>query len=75
MLFVLHGVKRDAEEEFRRIVPPGASREELLPEELEFVLLVPEFSTALFPGRNAFNFGGTFEVRWLVSPDKSPGCV
>lgn len=60
----MHGVKRDAEAEFRRTIPLGSSRNthSLLPEQYNFVLLVPEFSNTLFPHRNAYNFGGMFEV-------------
>jgi len=63
VLFVMHGVKRDAEAEFRRIIPLGSSRNthSLLPETHNFVLLIPEFSNVLFPHRNAYNFGGMFE--------------
>ena len=66
VIFVMHGVKRDAEEEFRRTIPLGASEETLLPEEHNFVLLVPEFSAELFPKRNSYNFGNIFEVRAMV---------
>ena len=62
VVFVMHGVKREAEEEFRRSVPLHAQREELLPEKHAFVLLVPEFSQVQFPGRNGYNFGHVFEV-------------
>ena len=55
VLFIMHGVHRNAEEMFHRIVPPdqGCSRDplankHLLPELHNFVLLLPEFSAALF---------------------------
>ena len=68
VLFVMHGVKRDAEAEFRRSIPLDAAgsdssmdRQSLLPEKHNFVLLVPEFSTDLFPKRNEYNFGAVFQ--------------
>lgn len=65
VLFVMHGVKRDAENEFRRSIPVGSDsssdRHLLLPEKHNFVLLVPEFSADLFPDRNDYNFGAVFE--------------
>ena len=67
VLFIMHGVHRNAEEMFHLIVPPdqGCSRDplankHLLPELHNFVLLLPEFSDALFPARNAYNFGNVF---------------
>ena len=65
VLFVLHGVNRNAEDCFRRIVPADGSN--AAPEEHNFVLLVPEFSTELFPGRSAYNWGNVFQVRRLPS--------
>jgi hypothetical protein len=68
VLFVMHGVNRNAEETFRRIAPAHRNpldAEALLPEKHNFVLLVPEFSAELFPGRNAYNFGNVFQVRPL----------
>jgi hypothetical protein len=70
VLFVMHGVNRNAEETFRRIATPRRhsaplDAHALLPEKYNFVLLVPEFSKELFPGRNAYNFGNVFQVRPL----------
>jgi len=68
VLFVMHGVNRNAEETFRRIVKANRNPLDshvLLPEKYNFVLLVPEFSKELFPGRNAYNFGNVFQVRPL----------
>ena len=65
VLFVMHGVNRNADETFRRIVKANRNPLDshvLLPEKYNFVLLVPEFSKELFPGRNAYNFGNVFQV-------------
>ncbi len=71
VLFVLHGVSRNAEDYFRRIVPAEPAsplgERKVLPEEHNFVLLVPEFSTELFPERSAYNWGNVFQVRRLPS--------
>ena len=61
VVFVMHGVNRDAEQEFRRSVPAGIEPRAALPEQHNVLLLVPEFSHALFPGRNAYNFGDVVE--------------
>jgi len=62
VLFVMHGVNRDAEAEFRRNIPLDRAKHNLQPEKHNFVLLVPEFSAELFPSRNNYNFGGIFQV-------------
>jgi hypothetical protein len=67
VLFVMHGVNRNAEETFHRILRTDQkdhcnplTKKDLLPELHNFVLLVPEFSAELFPERNAYNFGNVF---------------
>ena len=79
VLFVMHGVHRNAEEMFQQIVPPDKScsrdplvNKRLLPELHNFVLLLPEFSAALFPERNAYNFGNVFRNAGDLPDTKSP---
>lgn len=79
VLFVMHGVHRNGEEMFHQLVPPdkGGSvqplvKKHLLPEMHNFVLLLPEFSAALFPERNAYNFGNVFRNAGDLPDTKSP---
>jgi len=79
VLFFMHGVHRNAEDMFHQIVPPGTgcgryvpANKRLLPELHNFVLLIPEFSPAQFPERNAYNFGNVFRNAGDLPDTKSP---
>jgi len=54
-LFVLHGLKRDAEDYFNSVMDTGE------PERLKVFLMCPEFSKPLFPEVNGYNFGSVFK--------------
>jgi poly-gamma-glutamate capsule biosynthesis protein CapA/YwtB (metallophosphatase superfamily)/poly(3-hydroxybutyrate) depolymerase len=60
VLFVMHGVKRDAER----------YRDEWLPHARKygFILVAPEFSEASFPGPDAYNYGGTVDDQGRPQP-------
>lgn len=54
-LFVLHGLKRDAEEYLDSVLETGE------PQRLKVFMLCPEFSKPLFPEVNGYNFGSVFK--------------
>ena len=60
VLFVMHGVKRDAER-YRNDWLPHA-------EKSGFILVAPEFSEANFPGADAYNYGGTVDAKGQPRP-------
>ena len=51
VVFVMHGVKRNAEDYLRDWAPSAEQR--------KFLLVVPEFSDAEFPGDEGYNYGNT----------------
>ena len=60
VVFVIHGVGRNAEEYLNDWVA--------LAEEKKFLLVVPEFSKAEFPGEEAFNSGNLFDATGRLRP-------
>jgi poly(3-hydroxybutyrate) depolymerase len=60
VLFVMHGVNRDADRYRDEWVPQA--------EEYGFLLLVPEFSEKGFPGVESYNFGNTFDEQKRLKP-------
>lgn len=60
VLFVMHGVKRDADR-YRNEWMPHAQKH-------GFILVCPEFSEASFPGADAYNFGGTVDAKGHPQP-------
>mmetsp|Transcript_45481 Transcript_45481/g.142862 ORF Transcript_45481/g.142862 Transcript_45481/m.142862 type:complete len:385 (-) Transcript_45481:53-1207(-) len=63
VLFVMHGVNRDAKEMFHKLVD-----KRLLPQKHHFILLVPYFSQEQFPTRAEYNCGGVFAQEDLSKP-------
>ena len=51
VVFVMHGVKRNAEDYLNDWAPAAARK--------QFLLIVPEFSQAEFPGDEGYNYGNT----------------
>ena len=60
VLFVMHGVKRDADR-YRKEWLPHAQK-------FGFILVTPEFSEASFPGADAYNYGGTVDAKGHPQP-------
>ena len=60
VVFVMHGVKRDGENYLQDWVP--------LARERGFVLVVPEFSNAEFPGYQSYNFGNIVDIAGHALP-------
>jgi len=60
VLFVIHGVGRNAEEYFNDWIEHA--------EQNGFILVVPEFSKAEFPGEEAFNSGNLFDAAGALRP-------
>lgn len=60
ILFVMHGVNRDADR-YRNEWQPHAQK-------FGFVLVAPEFSRAEFPGDDAYNFGGAVDDQGRPQP-------
>ncbi len=60
VLLVMHGVKRDAER-YRNDWLPHARK-------YGFILVVPEFSEANFPGPDAYSYGGTVDAKDRPQP-------
>ncbi len=60
ILFVMHGVGRNAER-YRDDWQPLAQK-------YKFILLVPEFSVAAFPGADAYAYGGTVDAKGQPRP-------
>ncbi|MDB6127817.1 MAG: hypothetical protein JWM35_1713 [Verrucomicrobia bacterium] len=60
VVFVMHGVKRNAEDYLRDWAPYAEKR--------NFLLVVPEFSTAEFPGDEGYNYGNTVRADGSAVP-------
>ncbi|MBY0448419.1 MAG: hypothetical protein K2P95_06990, partial [Hyphomonadaceae bacterium] len=60
VVFVLHGVKRDADRYF--------ADWRGLAEQNGFVLVAPEFSQAAFPGADGYNLGGVLDAAGRAAP-------
>jgi len=54
ILFVMHGVKRDADKYFSKMIKKD------LPQKFGFTLICPEFSKENFPSRAGYNSGNVF---------------
>lgn len=60
VLFVMHGVKRDANR-YRDEWQPHAQKH-------GFIIVAPEFSEAAFPGSAGYNYGGTLDDKGRPQP-------
>lgn len=60
VVFVMHGVRRDADRYFADWRPLAAKH--------GFVLVVPEFAQADFPGADAYNLGGILDSQGRATP-------
>jgi poly(3-hydroxybutyrate) depolymerase len=60
VLFVMHGVNRDADR-YRNEWEPHAEKQ-------GFILLCPEFSNAAFPGEEGYNFGNILDQERRLRP-------
>jgi len=65
LLFVCHGIKRNAEEYLGNWMKLG------LAEKHGICILAPEFSDELFPGTEGYNFGGVFRSEDVKAKDLS----